>query len=640
MAVPLSSYKTPGVYVQEIQKLPPSVAQVDTAIPVFIGYTQKAELESFKDLEMVPRRIRSLLEYEQYFGTTRDEDLSISINTISATGNRIIKVENESDVKYHMYYAAQMFFNNGGGEAFVISVGDMTDPIELSKLEAAIPLLMEYTEPTLLLFPDAVEGLTDGDYRSLMQAALGHCANPKVNNCFTVMDVKQNSDQTADEDAEDFRALAGTIDDFKYGAAYYPYIETSLNYAFSLDSVKVSEDLIDGETPEQIVNRLSAINSDDLTPAEKNRLEAAKNEANNRDQFEKESGEKEEAVVELEKELKALQDKKERITDLTTVLEKSVKSRKKPPKLKEDAIKEVKGSDLEAVIEALNPEEGESSNAFKNRLIQAANDTYKDGDNELDDLIAATEKSIRESKKELADLYKTEENDFTNGPFTGATMDIISGVNNGLFNEIQTILNQKGKVIMPPSSAIAGMYARVDSLRGVFKAPANVGLNSVTGPNRKISDDVQEGFNVDSTSGKSINVIRTFKGIGTLVWGARTLAGNDREWRYVSVRRFFNMVEESVKRSLFRFVFEPNNPNTWVSVRASIESFLETQWRAGALLGNTPDDAYFVRVGVPETFTEAEMLDGYMVVEIGMAVVRPAEFIVLKFMHKFELGQQ
>ncbi|MEM8901565.1 MAG: phage tail sheath C-terminal domain-containing protein, partial [Bacteroidota bacterium] len=96
---------------------------------------------------------------------------------------------------------------------------------------------------------------------------------------------------------------------------------------------------------------------------------------------------------------------------------------------------------------------------------------------------------------------------------------------------------------------------------------------------------------------------------------------------------------ESVKRALFRYVFELNNPNTWVSIQGSIEAFLETQWRAGALLGATPDEAYKVSVGVPETFSTAEMLDGYLVVEIEMAVVRPAEFIVLKFMHKFDLNQ-
>jgi phage tail sheath protein FI len=147
---------------------------------------------------------------------------------------------------------------------------------------------------------------------------------------------------------------------------------------------------------------------------------------------------------------------------------------------------------------------------------------------------------------------------------------------------------------------------------------------------------MQDGLNVDAGSGKSINAIRSFTGKGTLVWGARTLAGNDNEWRYVSVRRFFNMVEESVKKATAQFVFEPNDANTWVKVRAMIENFLILQWRAGALAGAKPDDAFYVRVGLGQTMTADDILNGYMHIEIGLAVVRPAEFIVLKFSHKLQ----
>jgi phage tail sheath protein FI len=147
---------------------------------------------------------------------------------------------------------------------------------------------------------------------------------------------------------------------------------------------------------------------------------------------------------------------------------------------------------------------------------------------------------------------------------------------------------------------------------------------------------MQDGLNVDTVAGKSINAIRAFTGKGTLVWGARTLAGNDNEWRYVSVRRFFNMVEESVKKATGQFVFEPNDANTWVKVRAMIENFLILQWRAGALAGAKPDDAFYVRVGLGQTMTADDILNGFMNVEIGLAVVRPAEFIILKFSHKLQ----
>ena len=141
-------------------------------------------------------------------------------------------------------------------------------------------------------------------------------------------------------------------------------------------------------------------------------------------------------------------------------------------------------------------------------------------------------------------------------------------------------------------------------------------------------------MNVDATAGKSVNAIRAFVGKGTLVWGARTLAGNDNEWRYVNVRRFFNFVEESVKKATEQFVFEPNDANTWVRVQAMIENFLTVLWRQGALQGVKPEHAFYVAVGLGKTMTALDILEGRMIVEIGMAAVRPAEFIILRFSHK------
>jgi phage tail sheath protein FI len=190
--------------------------------------------------------------------------------------------------------------------------------------------------------------------------------------------------------------------------------------------------------------------------------------------------------------------------------------------------------------------------------------------------------------------------------------------------------------LCPPSGAIAGVYALVDRQRGVWKAPANVSLSSVIAPGRKFTTSEADALNVDAVSGKSINAIRAFAGKGTLVWGARTLAGNDNEWRYVCVRRFFNMVEESTRKSTLWVVFEPNDANTWAKVRAMIENYLAQKWREGALAGATPRDAYFVRCGLGVTMSAQDILQGRMNVEIGMAVVRPAEFIILKFSHKLQ----
>ena len=206
---------------------------------------------------------------------------------------------------------------------------------------------------------------------------------------------------------------------------------------------------------------------------------------------------------------------------------------------------------------------------------------------------------------------------------------------NSVYTSIKAFLPQY-TVTLPPSTSIAGIYAKVDNDRGVWKAPANVGVMNINGPALNVTNDFQDLLNVDAGSGKSVNAIRTFTGRGTMVWGARTLAGNDNEWRYVPVRRFFNFAEESIKKATGRFVFEPNDKNTWTMVKTMIENFLLVQWRAGALAGEKPEHAFYVKVGLNQTMTADDILNGFMNVEIGMAVVRPAEFIILKFSHKMQ----
>ena len=191
-------------------------------------------------------------------------------------------------------------------------------------------------------------------------------------------------------------------------------------------------------------------------------------------------------------------------------------------------------------------------------------------------------------------------------------------------------------LVLPPSAAIAGVYCSVDATRGVWKAPANISLNFVSSCAKKITNEEQEELNIHTEGGKSINAIRAFTGQGVVVWGARTLAGNDNEWRYINVRRFYNFVEESVKKATQQFVFEPNDANTWVRVSTMIENFLINLWRQGALAGATPQDAFFVKVGLDITITRDDILNGIMNVEIGLAVTRPAEFIILRFSQKMQ----
>ena len=199
-----------------------------------------------------------------------------------------------------------------------------------------------------------------------------------------------------------------------------------------------------------------------------------------------------------------------------------------------------------------------------------------------------------------------------------------------VLNSVKTAFERK-HVILPPSAAMAGVITNVDSTRGYWKAPANVTVKNVVSPTIILSDRQQDSLNIDVMAGKSVNVIRQFPGFGTMVWGARTMDGNSNEWRYVNVRRFFMVVEESIKKSINWAVFEPNTAQTWVLVQSMIENYLFLKWRDGALAGTKPEDAYYVKVGINKTMTPQDILEGKMIVEIGMAVARPAEFIILNF---------
>ncbi|MDN3581259.1 phage tail sheath family protein [Mucilaginibacter flavus] len=215
-------------------------------------------------------------------------------------------------------------------------------------------------------------------------------------------------------------------------------------------------------------------------------------------------------------------------------------------------------------------------------------------------------------------------------PNAGATLGSLKTTASLLYNAILTQY-QGYFITLPPSAAIAGVYCNVDATRGVWKAPANVSLNAVNKAVVSVTRGEQDLLNVNDQSGKSVNAILNSPNFGTLVMGARTLDGNDNEWRYINVRRFFITVEQSIKNSTASFVFEPNTAATWVKVQAMISNYLFLKWRDGALAGAKPDQAYFVNVGLGSTMTSFDILEGKMIIEIGMAVARPAEFVVLRF---------
>lgn len=181
--------------------------------------------------------------------------------------------------------------------------------------------------------------------------------------------------------------------------------------------------------------------------------------------------------------------------------------------------------------------------------------------------------------------------------------------------------------LVPPGGAVCGIYALTDNTRGVFKAPANEVIAGAIDLEFDINQRVQDVLNPGG-----VNVIRRFPGRGIRVWGARTLS-SDPLWKYVSVRRLFIFLEASIYNSTQWVVFEPNDYRLWARVKQTITLFLRTQWREGALFGVKEEEAFSVAVG-RNTMTEDDILNGRLIIEVGVAPVRPAEFVVFRIFQK------
>ena len=179
----------------------------------------------------------------------------------------------------------------------------------------------------------------------------------------------------------------------------------------------------------------------------------------------------------------------------------------------------------------------------------------------------------------------------------------------------------------PPSGAMAGIYARSDNERGVHKAPANEVVRGCTGLSCNYNTGEQDILNPIG-----VNLIRSFPGRGIRVWGARTISSNGL-WKYLNVRRLFIYVEESIRSNTNWVVFEPNGEQLWGRVRRTIETFLATCWRDGALAGTSPDQAFYVECG-PTTMTQDDIDNGRLICEIGIAPVKPAEFVIFRITQK------
>ncbi len=516
----LRNIKPPGIYINEKDTFPYSVEAIATAVPAFIGYTPQAEYEG-KSYINKPQKVTSFTEFQAIYCKPNPEPPAVAKQyepqyyleiqkqqpekgEYMVINNKFYSILPDPNTIYYLYNSIRLFYENGGGDAYIVSIGTYGIPsgkpldapgdqiintnVKLTDLQNGLKLLRNEEEPTMYIVPEATL-LSLDDNSTVMQSML--LQNQDMQTAVSIFDIIGGRDPDPimyTNDIEAFRNNVG-IKALNYGVSYYPFVGTTIMQQQEIDYTNLFGN---------DVKRLSVL------------LDSPENPNANA----------------------------KKILD-----------------------------DIE------NPPENPLSTSQYNAGLIASSKTYA--------LIM---------KHALSDAN-----------------------------------------ILPPSGGIAGIYTTNDSTSGVWNAPDNIGMVGAAYLPIRLNSTQQEDLNVDAVSGKSINAISFFNGQGILVCGARTLDGNSPDWRYISVRRTMIFLEQSVKLAAKAYVFEPNNVNTWGAVKSMIGSFLTDIWKQGGLQGASAADAYTVDVGLGTTMTAEDLLNGFMRVSVKLAVVHPAEFIVITF---------
>ncbi|HYI38773.1 MAG TPA: phage tail sheath C-terminal domain-containing protein [Allosphingosinicella sp.] len=606
MATSFKNRKTPGVYVTEYAAFPPSVVGVATAVPIFVGYTETAmDPSSKKQLYLQAVPIESMADYYSYFGHgfdakgvvdpapvagSYDFEAASSNGKYSATSPTFTETKSlpylvgttsgtppEYVAMFNLYSAMQMFYANGGGSCFVISVDNYwgtqsvappappIPPVKVKKdpLMSGLAIANETRGATMLVVPDACllvappvnagDPYTYDDYQPIAVEMLRQSAT--LQDRVAILDLpgalvpaNWNVKAMEAEAAAFYTAIAPAQPYFSYGAAYGPAVETSL---LTKDDVLYTN-LTGTDESKTLVNALLTTQALKLYPPT----------------FEKnEHG----VVIETPHYTEAFQNVAARIAYAFPAKGSPVKVESVPPDITETIDDKQVSHPNPTVYPPPAPDDLSAQQALDQYLLNAL----------------------------------------------------------PLLKQIQQILASHLNVV-PPSGIMAGVWTQNDANRGVWNAPANITLNEVIAPMVALSDDQQGDYNMP-LNGNAIDILRPMVNRGTVVWGARTLDGNSLDYRYIQVRRTLIYIEQSIKLALQQFVFAPNDGGTWATVTATISNFLTQLWQAGGLMGDKASDAFTVQCGVPTTMSGLDVLNGYMVVNVKVQMIHPAEFIELTF---------
>jgi phage tail sheath protein FI len=625
--------KTPGVYVTEFPAFPPTVTGVETAVPCFIGYTGKAEDPVTKkrlSLEAVP--IVSMAEYSSYFGAGKSLAANYRV-TLAATspsaganadfkamtgqlqGEKItlqglldctVALQSGDDLKshYNMYLSMQMFYANGGGFCYVISVGDYSGDKKKEHLLSGLEQARTLHDATMIVVPDACL-LQEGDYGAVVAAMLGQAGElrnrvaildlPSITQCTDPRSLKTNTQLF-------YNKISSAQESFSYGAAYGPALQSSFFSAEDLDYQVLAD-------PAGTAKPAFNLPMNHLLTSQ--------------------------AVALYLNDREKLNDVLDKIATAYPIDESQSTA------LNADTLSEICNADGRAVF---RKQENDSSFAVLIGALQCLATIPLP----LDDPSTPPEATPPQEPPQGGEAIPST----TPAPPAMGLCAIrikpappgseISPSNlDKYLNNATPFLQQVEQVVAnrinvtPPSALLAGVWTKSDASNGVWNAPANISLNMVVRPLVLLNDQEQGDYNMPP-NGQSISILRAQPGRGTVVWGARTLDGNSNDTRYIQVRRTLIYIEQSIKRSLQSFVFAPNDAKTWTTVTSMISNFLTTLWQAGGLMGTKPDEAFSVACGVPTTMTGLDVLNGYMIVNVSLQLIRPAEFIELTFTQRMQ----
>ncbi len=708
--------QTPGIYTVEKNAFPNSVAEVPTAIPAFVGYTEFA-IKDGKPLK-TPLLVNSMAEYTQHFGGSFQNQYPIKLLTVSSdpiTKEKVIPpydfevndkyyeiLQPGSGMMFYLYNCLDLFYQNGGGPCYIMSIGTYTKEVEATppaKGYVSVPNVpdkdhflsgleelpkIQFPKPTMILTPDSLL-LSSTDYFTVQEQVLMQCGELRDRvGMIDIYDGYQGLDKGV---ISNFRNSIGN-NYLKYGITYYPFLETTVVDATDVTYANVDQDSTYAKGQGGVTLAEIFIGEPAL-PALKTITQDLHSVANlTATPFMNFAGALPSALPDTAAAAPSVQYPSWSLSfnafpasdNTTEILQWQMRvvfsmvwtlytlGQKNELKFPEVSIA---NKTLQSAVKSMTNVQGNLVSQLINLYAYDAN--YKPSDDTSTTSIGVltpanfakigvTQDIINNTPK-----LKTPPNPY--GPTPMASGELFNIADNAIKSAFtvalksiyqvataaQTLLNQYNSSLensnanyktlmvalakhagtLPPSAAMAGVYALVDNTEGVWIAPANRNINSVIAPTVTINNDQQASLNVDALAGKSINAIRSFYGRGpAIIWGARTLDGNSQDWRYINVRRTMIMIEQSIANAAEQLVFQPNDSSTWNNCEAMIDNFLHNLWSEGCLQGAAPSAAYNVSVGLGKTMTPQDILDGIMRVEVKLAIVRPAEFIIITYEQK------